>query len=86
MENGKTKKWESGNNHVFDGPKIHQILRNIDVVGHIANRENNDILEIGSFAMNDNRILFDGTNEERNLKKEKSKITYFKSKDELRYH
>jgi hypothetical protein len=31
LENGRTKKWESGNNHVFDGPKVNQILQSGEV-------------------------------------------------------
>jgi len=38
LENGRTKKWETGNNHVFDGPKVNQILQKTDVSSHIANR------------------------------------------------
>ena len=86
MENGHTKKWESDGNHVFDGTRINQILEQPAVIGHIANRESNETLEIGSFSLDNNRIVFDGTNEERNLKSPKSKITYFKTKDELRFH
>ena len=86
LENGRTKKWESGGNHIFDGTKITQILRSTDVGGHIENRKTNPVIEIGSFKANESKIYFAGTNEENNLPRESSKLTYIKATDELRYH
>ena len=86
MENGKTKSWEQGENHVFDGQQVQRILSSHDVKGHIANRENLEIIEIGSFTRGSTRLCFDNTAEERSLPAPKSKISYFKAKRELRYH